>query len=889
MQNFSEIEINNIINCLDNLYIKNENQESCFNYLYSIQTFENIQKIFNLLIQNQNQYMVLYLSNTLSILLKRFFIGLSEQEKINMLNILIEQIELNTNSQIQKQYIWLFGLITRLSFYDDNLKFKNLISNLFERKSNKNIFLNILSEICENFKDSSIPPIDKFNRIIYLFNNDLKYFIFEYLLKILSYQREEYYENILKCLKTLNSEIEEKDLNKNTMLKPIFYNISNKLNYSNICISVCHELLQNKNNINLEIIFQIILFNKEENEDIKKILVMILSENIENLDFIAKILAMTSDNISFNLNGDFYIRIMKFSIINFNLETITNVLKIILKLDWKNDNDIKIVKEYISTIVSKLPNNQNEFDEYILYDFIKIISKFTNILSYPEILLNYEGNIEKNLLLKLENEALKYINIINNLDLFCHILNNFFLNLSFFNPILKLKFIKYVLSLLNYKESTQNIFNYICQKLQITSPTDFICNILELLFKLFLENNKDLILCYKILMIIKKRLNDKLYDSNECGYLTINSEILLNTIENQIKEILSKNELQIKLKIKYLSLMFNMHLILNKTGINVISLFFQNDTFKRNPINYLIILISLIKEIKTTQNYIIYISELSNNIDIILNFQMDVNLYNLVLTLCKEITNNSLRRIDFRGNESFRDYNFFLMFQFFVNKVYNEIILNVKEEYLKMLFKIIDITSNIISSEKFITKFNDNDSEIFQIWEKINNIIDKFQFDILIGYNLNLKNFPTILKFLIKRKFQVPKIIPISQNILQMIYENLDSLNNTLSIQSYELLNLLDINYFNKNYNFFFNNRGTFIKIILKFIKIISNKEITKYEEISKSLSSLMEIFKNDEVLFKDSEFNKFQFLFYNSETKEFSVNSSIIKNNIINFLESKY
>ena len=122
-----------------------------------------------------------------------------------------------------------------------------------------------------------------------------------------------------------------------------------------------------------------------------------------------------------------------------------------------------------------------------------------------------------------------------------------------------------------------------------------------------------------------------------------------------------------------------------------------------------------------------------------------------------------------------------------------------------------------------------------------------------------------------------------------MIYENLDSLNNTLSIQSYELLNLLDINYFNKNPNFFFNNRGMFIKIILKFIKIISNKEITKYEEISKSLSSLMEIFKNDEVLFKDSEFNKFQFLFYNSETKEFSVNSSIIKNNIINFLESKY
>ena len=50
-----------------------------------------------------------------------------------------------------------------------------------------------------------------------------------------------------------------------------------------------------------------------------------------------------------------------------------------------------------------------------------------------------------------------------------------------------------------------------------------------------------------------------------------------------------------------------------------------------------------------------------------------------------------------------------------------------------------------------------------------------------------------------------------------------------------------------------------------------------------------MEIFKNDEVLFKDPEFNKFQFLFYNSETKEFSVNSSIIKNNIINFLESKY
>jgi hypothetical protein len=80
-----------------------------------------------------------------------------------------------------------------------------------------------------------------------------------------------------------------------------------------------------------------------------------------------------------------------------------------------------------------------------------------------------------------------------------------------------------------------------------------------------------------------------------------------------------------------------------------------------------------------------------------------------------------------------------------------------------------------------------------------------------------------------------------------------------------------------------------FIKIILKFVKIISNKEITKYEEISKSLSSLMEIFKNDEVLFKDPEFNKFQFLFYNSEKKEFSINSSIIKNNIINFLESKY
>ena len=515
METFSEEEIKYIIQCLDNIYVKNENQNDSYDYLCRIQTSENILKIFNLLIQNQNQYMVLYLSNTLSILLKRYFIGLQIQQKMNMLNILIDKIKMNLNFQIQKQFIWLFALITRLSFYDNFQELKNLILNLTNTNLglDRNILLNILCEICEIFKDSTIPPIDKFNRIIYFFNSELKYFILGILLEIISYNKDDCSENIVKCFKILNSEIEESDLNKKVMLNPIFINSQNKnINLKNECISICQELIKNEKEINLEIVYQIVLFNKSENEIIKKIAEMILTQKVENVYYVSKILSLISENITINLNGEFYKKLMQFSVMNFSIEIIMYVLKIIYKLDWNNSNDdLKILYEYIFTIYSKISTiNLNEIEEYLLDDFIKIISKFSQFVPYFEILMNFSEKLDKNFFLKVEIEALKNIKIIDNIDLFCNILINFSSNFPNFNSKLKLKFIKYIFYLLTLKDSTENIFNYICQKNQISSPTIFICNFIDLLFNILIQNSNDSVLCNKIIKTLKKGVNQKI-------------------------------------------------------------------------------------------------------------------------------------------------------------------------------------------------------------------------------------------------------------------------------------------------------------------------------------------------------------------------------------------
>ncbi len=894
METFSEEEIKYIIQCLDNIYVKNENQNDSYDYLCRIQTSENILKIFNLLIQNQNQYMVLYLSNTLSILLKRYFIGLQIQQKMNMLNILIDKIKMNLNFQIQKQFIWLFALITRLSFYDNFQELKNLILNLTNTNLglDRNILLNILCEICEIFKDSTIPPIDKFNRIIYFFNSELKYFILGILLEIISYNKDDCSENIAKCFKILNSEIEESDLNKKVMLNPIFINSQNKnINLKNECISICQELIKNEKEINLEIVYQIVLFNKNENEIIKKIAEMILTQNFENIYYISKILSLISENITITLNGEFYKKLMQFSVMNFSIEIIMYVLKIIYKLDWNNSNDdLKILYEYIFTIYSKISTiNLNEIEEYLLDDFIKIISKFSQFVPYFEILMNFSEKLDKNFFLKVEIEALKNIKIIDNIDLFCNILINFSSNFPNFNSNLKLKFIKYIFYLLTLKDSTENIFNYICQKNQISSPTIFICNFIDLLFNILIQNSNDSVLCNKIIKTLKKGVNQKIYSSKELGYLKINSDIFINSIENQINYIILKSDINFKIKIDYLSLLIDMHLIINDIKENIIISFFQNDNLKSNQINYLIFITSLIKAIRTTDYYSLFITNFTKDINIIINVKFDIITYKLIMKCFKEITNNSLSRIDFRKNQQFRDYYFMFIFQYLINNVYQEISSNSNENILRILFKIINITSNIISSNRFINKYNENDIKILEIWEIINSILERFQIDILISYNSKLKNFPCILKFLLNRKFETPKQIPICFNILYIIYENLDSLNNILSIYSYELLTLLEDKYLNNENNeeywknIFQKNKALFFQIILKFMRMISNKEITKIDDISISLSNLLEIYKNDNELQHNEEFLRFITVIFNGVLT--STNSLFIKNNIINFL----
>ena len=896
MDNFSEEEVKYIIKCLDNIYVKNENQKDSYDYLYRIQTSENLLKIFNLLTQNQNQYMVLYLSNTLSILLKRYFIGLQIQQKMNMLNILIDKIKSNGNYQIQKQFIWLFALITRLTFYDNFQELKSLILNLTNTNLglDRNILLNILCEISEIFKDSTIPPIDKFNRIIHFFNNELKYFIFGILLEIISNNKDDFNENIIKCFKILNSEIEENEFNKKNMLNPVFINFQNKnINLKNECISILQELIKNGKEINLEIIYQIVLFYKNENEIIKKIAEMILSQNFDNIYYISKILSLISENNTINLNGEFYKKLMQFSIMNFSIEINTYVLKIIYKLDWKNNNDdLKILNEYIFTIYSKISTiNLNDIEEYLFDDFIKIISKFTKFIPYFEILMDFAEKIDKNLFLKAAIEALKTINITENIDLFCNFLIHFSSNFTNYNCHLKLKFIKYIFHLLTLKDSTDNIFNYICQKNHISSPSIFICNFIDILFNLLIENSNDSILCNKIIKTIKKGINRNLYSSKELGYLTINSDIFINSIENQINNIILKNDINFKIKIDYLSLLIDMHLIINNTKENIIISFFQNDNLKSNQINYLIFITSLIKPIRTSNNFSLFITEFTKAIDIIINFKFDIITYKLLMKCFKEITNNYLTRIDFRKNEQFRDYNFIYIFQYLINNVYIEISSNTNENNLRLLFKIIHITSNIISSNKFINKYNENDIKILEIWEIINEILDRFPIEILISYKLKLKYFPCILKFLLNRKFEPSKQIPICFNILYIIYENLDSLNNILSIYSYELLTLLENKYLNNENNeeywkfIFQKNKALFFQIIFKFMNMISNREITKIDDISKSLSNLLEIYKNDNELQQNEEFLRFKRIIFNGVL--INTNSLFIKNSIFNFLNN--
>ena len=68
-------------------------------------------------------------------------------------------------------------------------------------------------------------------------------------------------------------------------------------------------------------------------------------------------------------------------------------------------------------------------------------------------------------------------------------------------------------------------------------------------------------------------------------------------------------------------------------------------------------------------------------------------------------------------------------------------------------------------------------------------------------------------------------------------------------------------------------------------MNMISNREITKIDDISKSLSNLLEIYKNDNELQQNEEFLRFKRIIFNGVL--INTNSLFIKNSIFNFLNN--
>jgi hypothetical protein len=262
---------------------------------------------------------------------------------------------------------------------------------------------------------------------------------------------------------------------------------------------------------------------------------------------------------------------------------------------------------------------------------------------------------------------------------------------------------------------------------------------------------------------------------------------------------------------------------------------------------------AFLKSINTTEEYETIIGELS----IFLNKEYlttpILSLYQIrsVLKLCQYVTNNKHSIISFRTCKLF-PYNF-------IEFIYEIVIiyLNTKSNR-ELVFIIVKILFNILSNSRKYELYsnNVNYNYILQIWNKLANIFDNdFTVSELIGHNHKLRNIFSVIKhmFLMFVSNQNNNTMQFSFNLLELIIENIDSLDNVILISTHEcVFNIGKMYIENENClllkELFYSDKSKslFIKGLNKIVNALMKGEITSLQQIANSMFVLLIIYEND-------------------------------------------
>ena len=448
-------------------------------------------------------------------------------------------------------------------------------------------------------------------------------------------------------------------------------------------------------------------------------------------------------------------------------------------------------------------------------------------------------------------------------------------------------FISYIFKqVIFHKETTINDIDLLIQQLNIniTDINELIYHLINMTIELSLmslkeNNNLDLlIITNKLLTKIETYITRGFNHIKRCIVCYCNKSIELDNkklmllISNQIRIIIEtirqfhiNNVFHFYLEKHFLKLLSNLYSIYSKLydksykdneHLDIISNVFNFNNSNLTPfiqIEYMLPLKAFLKSINTTEEYETIIGELS----IFLNKEYlttpILSLYQIrsVLKLCQYVTNNKHSIISFRTCKLF-PYNF-------IEFIYEIVIIYLnRKSNRELVFIIVKILFNILSNSRKYKLYsnNVNYNYILQIWNKLANIFDNdFTVSELIGHNHKLRNIFSVIKhmFLMFVSNQNNNTMQFSFNLLELIIENIDSLDNVILISTHEcVFNIGKMYIENENClllkELFYSDKSKslFIKGLNKIVNALMKGEITSLQQIANSMFVLLIIYEND-------------------------------------------
>ena len=898
--------VNQISTMLNVIYASSSSPEAIAaanKYLTEFISLQNL-PLFTSLLTHSELKLKFYASNSISLLIRANYISFPKQTAQSVIEyitkFIFDSTVANDNKFVIKNLISTLAIVIRLSMYDEQNLIMNYISNALINKNEITSMitsLDVLNELSAVFIDTSIPPVDKSNRIISIYHSGIENLIFNFCISILSQMLSvstinDNVNSILSLIVDIMNKMEQQSETKlkNAMdvcfieggVKPIeidwaktvtvlksliaLYKDNKRTEFLNVIYIVSKVILEHKSE-SVEMILKEIstIISVDSNETTFK-LVLLLSETLRRIQCSQEIIAM------------YYNSVLKISINAFSDINSVSVDKVIAA-NKSIFNIIEYVKEdsyvvqYISTmipIIDSILGNcalESIVDAFTMNELIESFSSisafyYTTVLplllsSLPsnQIVVLFHMEIAMKIFTHITFDAQSASQVIvDSVIVLFKLVSNFqYTNES---PLLNMrKTTLHFVSVFLYPICCNLNTNSLITALNFKNSTHVITSVIDIVVSLLISsgNSYGMLIssCENIFQLLSRKI---FVNVNQKGKrMTIaKCEIDLQQMLQFLNEIILKMITFIEAFpsedvsiVRIMEVIFKIHLQVTHVSesSSVIKTFFESFTIpsltKRSTF---IIMLSLMKSFSLAQEYFEFIINFNSHYRDIIS--LNLNSYqNIRLVFKLLIMLTSLKQFIFVG---MKEHIYFG--DAFLESVANFIQRIDYSCHKDLVVKAIKLMGNISDIQRALCIGYKEEQNIIYIsaWNFINDVIDRnFSVDELIGYNKKIRKIYNVINLLFNYKGSYE--IKFSEKISRFIYENVDSLDNLVMISTYNSIEIILRSFIEKRTKFaltFFSvYKQIMIELMIKIVTILSKGEINQLRAKALNLFLLISIF----------------------------------------------